>query len=141
MSTWRSILFSAVFFTPLAVGGCALFAILMSSAVRDGAGGGDIFLLVIVGIVTVLLLFQSISALRDLRTEVTNSEGTVTHKWSRSDFILFGDSCFIRVARPAPQGDGIFKIDRFWWEQINDGDRVLVKHYPHTASVESVEKL
>lgn len=118
-----------------------LFVVLISSAFSDGAGGGDIFLLIIVGIVTVLLLFQSISALLDLRGEVMNSEGTVTHKWSRSDFIVFGDSCFIRVARPAPQADAIFKIERFWWEQLNDGDRVLVRHYPHTASVESVEKL
>ena len=34
-----------------------------------------------------------------------------------------------------------FRVEPFWWHQVNEGDRVLVRHLPHTSSVESFEKL
>lgn len=141
MTARRFVLVSAVFFLPLAAGGIILFGYLLLQAITDGAGGGDIFLLIIVGLITTLLAFQGISAVLDLRSDFTTTEGPVLQKWTRNDFVVFGESCFVRVQVGVTDKVNIFKIEPFWWHQVNEGDRVLIRHLPHTSSVESFEKL
>jgi hypothetical protein len=140
VTTRRSLLATFVFFTPLALAGLCLMLYLLWNAVADGASSGDIVLLVFVGFVTALLLFQAVTALLDLRSEPIRTAGRVNSRWSRSDLLIFGDSCYIRVAPVDGSRSGIFKIERFWWEQLKEGDRVMVEHYRHTSSVVSVEK-
>jgi hypothetical protein len=137
----RFVLISALFFLPLAVGGVILLGFLLVDALANGASGGDIFLMMIVGVITALVAFQGISALFDLRSDFVMTEGPVLQKWSRNDFVVFGESCFVRVQVGETEKVAIFKIDNFWWQQVNEGDRVLVRHLPHTSSVETFEKL
>jgi hypothetical protein len=139
MTPRRSLLVQAIFFTPLMLGGLALVAYLVLRAL-DGADGGDIFLIVVVAVVTLLIGFQAITALLDFRSDPITTEGRVGHRWMRHDLVILGESCFIRV-ESEERGNPIFKIDRFWWEQIQTGDLVTVVHYPHTLAVESVEKV
>ncbi|HET9200394.1 MAG TPA: hypothetical protein VFO84_05395 [Dehalococcoidia bacterium] len=141
MSARRFVLISTLFFLPLAVGGTVLFGILLINAITDGASGGDIFLLVIVGLITGLVAFQGTSAFFDLRSDYVMTEGPVLQKWTRNDFVVFGESCFVRVQVGETDKVAIFKIDNFWWHQVKEGDRVLIRHLPHTSSVESFEKL
>lgn len=132
---------SALFFLPLAAGGTILLLYLLIDAIGSGATGGDIFLMVVVGVITALLAFQGISALLDMRSEYTTTEGPILQKWTRNDFLVFGESCFLRVQIGETRRIAIFKVEAFWWHQVNEGDRVLVRHLPHTSSVESFEKL
>jgi hypothetical protein len=137
----RFVLISAVFFLPLAVGGVILLGFLLVDAIINGASGGEVILMVIVGVITALVAFQGVSAFLDLRSDYVMTEGPVVQKWTRNDFVVFGESCFIRVQVADTDKVAIFKIDNFWWHQLNEGDRVLVRHLPHTSSVESFEKL
>ena len=141
MSARRFVLVSAIFFTPLAIGGVILFGFLLVDAIANGASGGDIFLMVVVGLITALVAFQGVSALFDLWSDFVMTEGPVLQKWTRNDFVVFGESCFVRVQVGETDKVAIFKIDNFWWHQVNEGDRVLIRHLPHTSSVESFEKL
>jgi hypothetical protein len=137
----RFVLLSALFFIPLAVGGFVLLAFLLVDAVTGSISSGDIFLMAIVGLVTSLFAFQGLSAFFDLRSDYVTTEGPVLQKWSRNDFVVFGESCFVRVQVGETEKAAIFKLEPFWWQQIKEGDRVLIRHLPHTSSVESFEKL
>jgi hypothetical protein len=118
-----------------------LLGFLLVDAIINGVSGGEVILMVIVGVITALVAFQGVSAFLDLRSDYVMTEGPVVQKWTRNDFVVFGESCFIRVRVADTDKVAIFKIDNFWWHQLNEGDRVLVRHLPHTSSVESFEKL
>jgi hypothetical protein len=140
VTTRRSLLVTFILFAPLALVGLGLEGYLLWQAVADGAGSGDVILMIFVGFVTLLLLFQALTALLDLRSEPVRMAGRVSSRWSRSDLLIFGDSCYIRVSPDGGGSSAIFKIERFWWEQLKEGDPVLIEHYRHTSSVVSVEK-
>ncbi|MEX2237936.1 MAG: hypothetical protein WEB00_10415 [Dehalococcoidia bacterium] len=141
MTPRRSLLIGALFFTPLAIGGIVLTLYLLREAVSAEAEGGDYFLLGLVAFFSLLLIFQAMTALLDLRAEPVKTEGIIVHKWSRNDLVLFGESSFLRVLDEETERQGIFKIDKFNWLQLKNGDRVLIEHYPHTQAVESIQKL
>lgn len=132
-SARRSVLRNASIYTPLFVVTLGIFLALIIDRLTGGEGGG-IIILVIVGLVAVLLGFQSIEALRDLRTDLTETRGTLRRKWSRSDFI-FWRSHYLQVS------DSVFSVQRIAHEILQPGDEVVIAHYPHTGAVESLARV
>ncbi|MPZ23659.1 MAG: hypothetical protein GEU28_08955 [Dehalococcoidia bacterium] len=143
MSVRRSILLSAIFFTPLAALALAGELYLLSELFSRGASVGRVFSVVVVGLFALLFLYQSATSILDLPSQPVTTEGRIEQKWSRNDMVVFGESSYIRV-RCAGDNESrvaIFKIDRFWWEQFQAGDDVSVVHFPHTGSVEAVARV
>lgn len=126
----RSVMRSAIIFTPIFL--VLLVTLVAMIADRAGGGsGGSVLLIIIVGLLTVLFGFQSITALRDLRTAPRETQGVVHRKWSRSE-VIFWRSYYIGVGRD------IFRISALAYHMIETGNEVLIVHLTHTSAVESV---
>lgn len=89
----------------------------------------------IVGVVGLLLLYQVVQHVRDLRAPLAESEGTVTRKWKNADLIIAWDSYYIRVDR------AVFRIKPEYYLDVREGSYVKVVHFPHTLNVVSVHEL
>lgn len=118
----------AVIFTPFFL---ALAAAWAAAFVKQGSGA--IPLLVILAIVTALVGFQSIQALRDLMARPKVTKGEISRKWKRAD-LLFFQGHYVYVNKR------VFKIGPLEYQQLEEGDSVSVTHYPHTNTVVSVRK-
>ena len=129
----RRLIRDAVIYTPV-----LLIAVVAWSAslagVVDAGGGGGIFLLLLLTIVVLVAGFQSIQSLRDLRSSPVTSEGSVTRKWRRAEFLLF-PAYYLYVNR------NIFKVPPLSYREVEQGDVVAVTHYPHTAMVVEVKRV
>jgi hypothetical protein len=123
-----AIIRDAAIYTPLFAAGIVLT--LVSAAGILNAG---IVLTVIEGIITLLFGYQSIQALRDLRSTLVRTEGIIGRHWSKMDFIVTR-SHYISV------GGKIFRVPVQDWHLVDENDRVVVMHYPHSGSVAGVER-
>jgi len=118
-------------FTPLFLLGLAGIGIIIFNLAREGASG-LIITLVLLLLAAFLTGHQSIQSLRDLRSSPTVSGGLVDRKWSRSDLFILR-SYYIYVGR------SVFKVTPLIYSELEEGDSVLVNHYPHTNTVIAVE--
>ena len=125
---------SAVLWTPLflVIGG--LFAFFLGDMLF-GSQRGTWFLVVVLGILTFLLGYQSIHNVLDLAHGDAELTGYVTRRWSRSDSVVFR-SHYIRV-----NTNKIFRIDRLFHGDVKEGDYVRVRYYPRSAIVIECEKV
>jgi hypothetical protein len=89
----------------------------------------------IVAVVGLLLLYQVIQHLRDLRAMLVESEGVVQRKWKNADFIIAWDSYYIRVDRT------VFRMKPELWIEVRENSYVKVVHFPNTLNVVSVHEL
>jgi hypothetical protein len=89
----------------------------------------------IVAVVGLLLLYQVLQHLRDLRAMLVESEGVVQRKWKNADFIIAWDSYYIRVDRT------VFRMKPEFWIDVRENAYVKVVHYPNTLNVVSVHEL
>jgi hypothetical protein len=119
----------AVIYTPLFVAGIVLTLL---SVVRVLDAGP--VLTGIEAILTVLFGYQSIQALRDLRSPLMKTEGVVGRRWSKMDFIVTR-SHYIAVGRK------IFSLPVEDWYLIQENERVAVLHYPHTGTVAKLDRV
>jgi hypothetical protein len=119
----------AAIYTPLFAAGIVLT--LLSAAGILNAG---IVLTVIEAIITLLFGYQAIQALRDLGSTLVTTEGVIGRRWSKMDFIVTR-SHYIAVAGK------IFRVPVQDWHLIDENDRVVVTHYPHSGTVAAVERL
>lgn len=124
---------SAAIWTPLfvVVGGAFLYYL---AGQLLGFGGGTWFLVVVLGVLSFLMGFQSINALRDLMGGTREVEGEVTRRWARRDSLVF-QSHYIRLDKK------IFRIDAVFHRDIKVGDRVRLRYYPASMVVLSAERL
>ena len=118
-------------FTPLFLLSLAGIGIIIFNLAREGASG-LIITLVLLLLAAFLTGHQSIQSLRDLRSSPTVSGGLVDRKWSRSDLFILR-SYYIYVGR------SVFKVTPLIYSELEEGDSVLVNHYPHTNTVIAVE--
>ena len=118
-------------FTPLFLLSLAGMGIIVFSLVREGPGGLIITLLLL-SLAAFLTGHQSIQSLRDLRSSPHVSSGAVERKWSRADLFILR-SYYIYVGRL------VFKVSPLIYHELEEGDTVLVNHYPHTNTVIAVE--
>lgn len=131
-SARASVLRSALLFSPfLAVSAFAL-AFIIVDVVNDGVDAGHVVGIVLVGFVTLLLGYQVVQSIRDLFSRCIETVGVVERQWSRNEFMLFRNG-YIFV------GNNVFRLEPEEYIEIKLGDTVRVVHYPHTATVESVE--
>lgn len=131
----RSVVRSAAFYTPLFIIAFAtLLAMANDRARGGGGGGGGILLIVIVALVALLLGFQSIQALRDLRAGLVETRGKMGRRWSRSNLLLWR-SYYVQV------NGAIFTVGRLDYELLQSGDEVAVRHLPNTGTVESIDRV
>jgi hypothetical protein len=121
-------IYTPVFLAVLAAWGAAL------ASVIGGEGGGGIFFLVILTLVAVLVGFQGIESLRDLRSTPVITEGEVVRMWRRAELLLF-PAHYVYVNR------NVFRVSPLAYHQVGRGDVVAVTHYPHTSTVIAVKRL
>ena len=142
-SARASVLRTALFYTPLFL--ATLIIVILTLA---GVWDTGIVLLVILLLLMFLFGYQSIQALRDLRAELKTTRGPISRIWSKMDLIVTR-SYYIRVS------GNIFRVPfPAYYDLREEAKRmrnagiddeymieVQIVHYPHTGTVESVERL
>jgi hypothetical protein len=125
-SLFRSLLIYTAFFAA-----DVIFIVYVSSY---GLEGGAYVTTSIVAVVGLLLLYQVVQHLRDLRSPLAESEGVVTRKWKRADLIIAWESYYITVERT------VFRIKPEQYLDVREESYVKVVHFPHTLNVVSVHE-
>ena len=100
-----------------------------------GGGKGSWFLLVILTIFSVLLGFQASQSLLDLRSEPIEGTQVVVRRWSKSDSLVMRTH-YLQLANKA-----ILHGDKHILDGIKVEDTVIVRYYPHTGVLLSIEKV
>ena len=72
--------------------------------------------------------------MRDLFSSLVETTGLVERRWSRHDLFLFRNS-YIFVDR------NVYRLSPERFIDVDLGDTIRIVHYPHTATVESIEVL
>ena len=129
-----AVLRNALLFSPFLVVTLVAFAFILGEMVQEGASGGGIVVLVLIGGLGLLLVYQVLQSVRDLFSQLVETTGVVERRWNRNDFFLFRNG-YIFVGRD------VYRLSPERFIDVELGDTVRVVHYPHTAAVESVEVL
>ncbi len=88
--------------------------------------------LAFVALVGVLLAYQVVQHIRDLRSSLVETEGQIVRKWRRADLIVAMQSHYLTVE------SGVFRVRPEDWIRVEEGDAVKIVHFPHTLTVVSV---
>jgi len=126
-SLFRSLLIYTVFF--------AADVIFIAYVTSYGLEGGAYVTTSIVAVVGLLLLYQVVQHLRDLRAPLAESEGLVVRKWKRADLIIAWESYYITVDRT------VFRIKPEQYLDVREDSYVKVVHFPSTLNVVSVHEV
>jgi hypothetical protein len=123
---------SAVIFSPFFAVTLFALAFIVQDVAQEGASGGRIVGLVLVGGVALLLGYQVVQTLRDLLSSTVETVGIVDRQWRRNELFVFrNDYIFV--------GRNVFRIEPERAVDVRLGATVRVVHYPHTSTVESIE--
>ena len=129
----RNVIIQAIFFTPAALV-CAALSVLAIAQIISG-DTGYLVLLFVVGSLTILLGYQAVHYIRDLGAHPVQNEGEVAKKWTKGNlFFFFWPSYYIAVKGK------IYTITRDDYKGLLEEDLVRIRHYPHTLTVEFVER-
>ncbi len=120
----------AIFYTALLLLDAAVIWLIADA----GAGGAAYVTLTVVGLVGLLIGYTAVQHIRDLGGQLAESEGMITRKWARADFIIFMQSYYIMVERT------VYKLQPEDYIHLNEGMYVKVVHFPHTLNVVSVHE-
>lgn len=102
-------------------------------AFMGGDHGGTWFLVIVLGILSLLFGFQAIGSLRDYLSKPVTAEGRVTRRWARSDSFVI-KTHYIRL------GKQILRGDQLVLDGIKEGDYIEASYYPKSAVLVWVEK-
>ena len=133
-AAWTAVLRSALLFTPFLAVTLVAFALILRETVDEGRSAGRVAALVLVGSVGLLLAYQVAQSVRDLFSSLVETTGLVERRWSRHDLFLFRNS-YIFVDR------NVYRLSPERFIDVDLGDTIRIVHYPHTATVESIEVL
>lgn len=139
-----SVIRTAMFYTPI-FAATIVVALCILLGVWDL---GPVLLVLDLGL-AVLVGFQSIQALRDLRTNLKTTRGPVQRIWTKSDIPLVSRSHYISVKGnffsipPDAHFDLKEEVKRLRSAGLEEEYYIEVEvvHYPHTGTVESVKRL
>ncbi len=131
-SARATVLRSLLLFTPFLLVVLVALALLLRSAADEGASGGRIVAVVLVGLVALLLTYQVVQSVRDLFSRTVETIGRVERRWSRSNILRFRNG-YIVVER------NVFRLPLDRFAEVDLGDTVRIVHYPHTSTVEAIE--
>ena len=123
---------TAFVFAPLAVGATLIFLLALSNLLAGK--GGAIIAVIFVGIIVYAMSYESIAALRDLRSEPTHSEGEIRRIWSKGRVLVFGRVNYMLVERE------VFELSKESRILLEVGDRVRVQHWPRTNQVITIRR-
>ena len=112
-----------------------LDAAVFSLVVASGTSGAAYVTLSIVGIVGLLLGYTAVQHIRDLGGQLAESEGLITRKWSRADFLIVMQSYYIMVGRV------VYRLLPEDYIHLEEGMYVKIVHFPHTLNVVSVHEV
>lgn len=129
----RTIVRSALLWTPLFVLFAAVAVLQLVRALTEGGGAWVGFALM--ALVALLASPLAFAALRDLRAEPIETEGTIGRKWRKADlFVIRGHYLMV--------GKRIFRVRKDVWS-LTPGvsGRVHLRHYPHTNTLIAWEAL
>ena len=123
----------AVLLTPIAVASIAIVVIAFLKLL-DGNSGYAI-MLVFFGFLAFLFGYQALQYLLDLRAQPVVLEGELSKKWSKGNIFFFLlPSFYISCSRK------IFTISRKEYALLLETDRLRIRHYPHSLTVERLER-
>jgi hypothetical protein len=129
----RLILIQALFFTPAAVlmGAGVIYSVLQIAS----GDGGYFVMLTVTGILFIVFAYQAFHYVRDLQKQPVASEGEVSKKWTKGNlFFFFMPGYYIAVK------GNIYTISRDQYRGLLEDDMVRIRHYPHSLTVEFVER-
>jgi hypothetical protein len=127
-----SVFRSALLFTPFMLVALGVVGLIVRDMITEGAKAGGIVALVLIGFVTLLLVYQVVQTFRDMFARPVETLGVVDRLWSRHDFLVFrNDYVFV-------EGD-VFRIEPEHALDVKLGLTVRITHYPHTNAVIDVE--
>lgn len=110
--------------TPAAVGswlvGLWLLMVLLSGNVGALVG------LIIVAIVTAAFTFESVAAIRDLRSEPITTRGNIDRAWAKGRFLFIGTVRYLIVR------GRVFELRPEAFASLQEDDTVEIKHWPRT---------
>jgi hypothetical protein len=101
----------------------------------SGARGAAYVTLSIVAVVGLMLAYQVLQHVRDLRSPLAESEGVVQRKWSRADLIIAWHSFYVTVDRT------MFRLRPEDYVNIDEGMYVKIVHFPNTLNVVSIHEI
>lgn len=130
----RGLWINTIIWMPFFLLGLGLFIFFFIDVVFDLGRGGTVFLLVVLGILTTLFGFQGLQSVFDLFGKPKELSGWITRSWARSDSFVI-KSHYIRVAK------NIFRVDKLLHGDVDAGDYVKVRYYPHSAVVIALDKV
>ncbi|MFN8584147.1 MAG: hypothetical protein U0446_02310 [Dehalococcoidia bacterium] len=129
----RSVIRQAVVYTPCAVAVLVLLGISLWNVAIGHYGA--LIAATVLALIAVAVVYQSFAALRDLGSQPVATTGMVRRAWTKGMFLGFIRSHYILVQR------AVFDISIVSYTQLNEGDEVEVRHWPHTKTVIEVRKL
>jgi hypothetical protein len=115
-----------------------------------GGDGGFVIMLCLFGFFGLVFGYWALHYLRDMSAKPVTYEGTVMKKWHKGNlFIFFMPSFYIYVSQPnyleveaeggRPWGK-VFTIKRQEYAMLLETDLVRVRCYPHSLTVEQLER-
>lgn len=122
-----------ILYAPTTAAVLALF--LTAITALFGGNGGATIPAVLLGLVGFAVSFELISALRDLRSEPAVMEGTADRIWRKSKFLFFGRQDYLLVNRK------VFEVGVIAATELQTGQRVSIRHWPHTMRVITLERI
>jgi hypothetical protein len=126
---WRN----AVIYTPAALIIVVLFFVSLFGLLAGKAGA--ILPVILLGLVGFAFVFESLAALRDLRSEPTVTEGEVDRIWKKSKLLIFGRQDYLLVRKQ------VFEIGPISATELSIGQTVSIQHWPHTMRVIAVRRV
>jgi hypothetical protein len=129
----RTLVRMALMYTPFAIIGVALVSISLWSLFQGNISA--IVPVIILGMIALALVFQALSALRDLRSEPTITTGEVRRTWTKGTILWFFRSHYVLIGR------NVFDVSPVTHMQVQEGDFLEIKHWPHTKGVITVHRL
>ena len=147
----------ALLYTPLAVISLALVGLALFKIVTGETG--FLFMFFIFGFIGSLTSFQALGYLRDLNAQPIMVEGDIVKKWHKGNFLIFFMPSFYIAVRGIDAPDRsdrwnqegsiedydrefikLFSITRVEYAMLLELDRVQVTCYPHSLTVERIER-
>lgn len=127
---WRG----AIIWTPPFLLSAAGFIFFVWDLVTGGGRGGPV-IVVVVGILAFLFGHEAIQAILDLRGQPAEIEDIVTQRWHRNDSIVIRTH-YVRIGpKLILRGSSDILAD------IKEGQRVVVRYYPHSAVVIAIKPI
>ena len=131
---WNAVLRSTLHLTPYLAITLFGFGFIVREIATDGATGGRIVGLVLVGFVALLIGYQVVQSIRDLLSQTVETIGEVERSWTRNEMFLFRNS-YVFI-------DGnVYRVPPEQYLELSPGDMVRIVHLPHTGAVETIERV